>query len=136
MSIQVRTMAKQLGLSCDQTIQLLHERRIIPADAKSPRYLVDNISAGALREEFASKSRGAAVGAVRPKKTRARSAVARETPKGFEALEKLARIETPVVPIKLKTYSTRVLEGASAWYGRRKQRRLLHPDQPFLPGEG
>jgi len=134
MSIQIRTLAKNLGLSCDRMIQLLHERRVIPADAKSPRYPVDNINAGALRDEFASKGR--AITKVSPKKMRARSAASREKPEGFDVLEKLARIEAPVVPIKLKSYSSRVLEGAGSWHGRRKQRRLLHPDQPFLSGEG
>jgi len=135
MSIQIRTLAKQLGLSCEQMIQLLHERRVIPADAKSPWSLVDNINAGALREEFASKGKSGAAAKVSPKKSRTRSAASKETPNGFAALEKLARIEAPIVPIKLKSYSTRVLEGAGSWHGRRKLRRLLHPDQPFLSGE-
>lgn len=55
MSIRIHKLAEELGLDNKEMMALLKERRIIAADVKSVSSTVDNISASALREEFASK---------------------------------------------------------------------------------
>ncbi|MBL9187388.1 MAG: translation initiation factor IF-2 [Opitutaceae bacterium] len=55
MSIRIHELAKELNFENKEFIALLKERKIIAADVKSPSSTVDNISASALREEFAAK---------------------------------------------------------------------------------
>ncbi|PAW68524.1 MAG: translation initiation factor IF-2 [Opitutia bacterium Tous-C1TDCM] len=55
MSIRIHELAKELHMENKEMITLLKERKIIAPDVKSPSSTVDNISASALREEFASK---------------------------------------------------------------------------------
>jgi len=57
MSIRIHKLAEELGLDNKEMMALLKERRIIAADVKSVSSTVDNISASALREEFAAKLR-------------------------------------------------------------------------------
>ena len=56
MSIRIHKLAEELGLDNKEMIALLKERKIIPADVKSPSATVDNINASALRDEFAPKT--------------------------------------------------------------------------------
>ncbi|MDP3070040.1 MAG: translation initiation factor IF-2 [Opitutaceae bacterium] len=60
MSIRIHELAKELNFENKEFIALLKERKIIAADVKSPSSTVDNISASALREEFAAKIAAAA----------------------------------------------------------------------------
>jgi translation initiation factor IF-2 len=60
MSIRIHKLAEELGLDNKEMLALLKERRIIAADVKSVSSTVDNISASALREEFAAKKTAAA----------------------------------------------------------------------------
>ncbi|MBI4623635.1 MAG: translation initiation factor IF-2 [Verrucomicrobia bacterium] len=55
MSIRIHKLAEELGLDNKEMITLLKERKIIAQDVKSVSSTVDNISASALREEFAAK---------------------------------------------------------------------------------
>jgi translation initiation factor IF-2 len=55
MSIRIHKLAEELGLDNKEMISLLKERKIITPDVKSVSSTVDNISAAALREEFAAK---------------------------------------------------------------------------------
>ena len=55
MSIRIHKLAEELGLDNKEMMALLKERRIIAQDVKSVSSTVDNISASALREEFAAK---------------------------------------------------------------------------------
>ncbi len=55
MSIRIHKLAEELGLENKELLALLKERKIIAPDVKSVSSTVDNISASALREEFASK---------------------------------------------------------------------------------
>jgi translation initiation factor IF-2 len=55
MSIRIHKLAEELGLDNKEMIALLKERKIIAQDVKSVSSTVDNISASALREEFAAK---------------------------------------------------------------------------------
>ncbi len=55
MSIRIHELAKELHMENKEMITLLKERKIIAPDVKSPSSTVDNISASALREEFAAK---------------------------------------------------------------------------------
>ncbi len=55
MSIRIHKLAEELGLDNKEMMALLKERRIIASDVKSVSSTVDNISASALREEFAAK---------------------------------------------------------------------------------
>ncbi len=55
MSIRIHELAKELHMENKELITLLKERKIIAPDVKSPSSTVDNISASALREEFAAK---------------------------------------------------------------------------------
>jgi translation initiation factor IF-2 len=59
MSIRIHKLAEELGLDNKEMMALLKERRIIAADVKSVSSTVDNISASALREEFAGKKASA-----------------------------------------------------------------------------
>src|SRR3990172_7177495 len=54
MSIRIHKLAEELGLDNKEMITLLKERKIIAQDVKSVSSTVDNISASALREEFAA----------------------------------------------------------------------------------
>ncbi len=65
MSIRIHKLAEELGLDNKEMIALLKERKIIAADVKSVSSTVDNISADALREEYAAK-RSAAAPATEP----------------------------------------------------------------------
>ena len=56
MSIRIHKLAEELGLDNKEMMALLKERRIIAQDVKSVSSTVDNISASALREEFAAKN--------------------------------------------------------------------------------
>jgi translation initiation factor IF-2 len=55
MSIRIHKLAEELGLDNKEMMALLKERRIIAQDVKSVSSTVDNISASALREEFAAR---------------------------------------------------------------------------------
>src|SRR5438270_380563 len=55
MSIRIHQLAIQLGLDNKEMMALLKERKIIAPDVKSVSSTVDNISASALRDEFAAK---------------------------------------------------------------------------------
>jgi translation initiation factor IF-2 len=55
MSIRIHKLAEELGLENKELLSLLKERKIIAPDVKSVSSTVDNISASALREEFAPK---------------------------------------------------------------------------------
>ena len=55
MSIRIHKLAEELGLENKELLALLKERKIIASDVKSVSSTVDNISASALREEFAAK---------------------------------------------------------------------------------
>ena len=55
MSIRIHKLAEELGLENKELLALLKERKIIAPDVKSVSSTVDNISASALREEFASR---------------------------------------------------------------------------------
>ncbi|MBM3842042.1 MAG: translation initiation factor IF-2 [Verrucomicrobia bacterium] len=55
MSIRIHKLAEELGLDNKEMTALLKERRIIGQDVKSVSSTVDNISAAALREEFAAR---------------------------------------------------------------------------------
>jgi translation initiation factor IF-2 len=55
MSIRIHKLAEELGLDNKEMMALLKERRIIAQDVKSVSSTVDNISAAALREEFAAR---------------------------------------------------------------------------------
>jgi len=55
MSIRIHKLAEELGLENKELIALLKERKIITPDVRSVSSTVDNISAAALREEFAAK---------------------------------------------------------------------------------
>ena len=55
MSIRIHKLAEELGLENKELMALLKERKIIAPDVKSVSSTVDNISASALREEFAAK---------------------------------------------------------------------------------
>jgi len=55
MSIRIHKLAEELGLDNKEMLALLKERKVIAADVKSVSSTVDNISAAALREEFAAK---------------------------------------------------------------------------------
>jgi translation initiation factor IF-2 len=55
MSIRIHKLAEELGLENKELMALLKERKIIASDVKSVSSTVDNISASALREEFAPK---------------------------------------------------------------------------------
>jgi translation initiation factor IF-2 len=55
MSIRIHKLAEELGLENKELLALLKERKIIAPDVKSVSSTVDNISASALREEFAAK---------------------------------------------------------------------------------
>ena len=59
MSIRIHELAKELGLENKEMMALLKERKIIAADVKSVSSTVDNISASALKEEFAAKKKPA-----------------------------------------------------------------------------
>jgi translation initiation factor IF-2 len=61
MSIRIHKLAEELGLENKELMALLKERKIISPDVKSVSSTVDNISASALREEFASKKTATAV---------------------------------------------------------------------------
>ncbi len=56
MSIRIHKLAEELGLGNKEMLALLKERKIIGADVRSVSSTVDNISADALREEFAEKN--------------------------------------------------------------------------------
>ncbi|MEY3774218.1 MAG: hypothetical protein RLZZ129_998 [Verrucomicrobiota bacterium] len=60
MSIRIHKLAEELGLDNKDMLALLKERNIIRPDVKSVSSTVDNISADALREEFAAKKSAAA----------------------------------------------------------------------------
>jgi len=60
MSIRIHKLAEELGLDNKDMLALLKERNIIRPDVKSVSSTVDNISADALREEFAAKKSVAA----------------------------------------------------------------------------
>src|ERR1043165_2647948 len=60
MSIRIHKLAEELGLDNKEMMALLKERKIIAQDVKSVSSTVDNISASALREEFAAKTKAAA----------------------------------------------------------------------------
>ena len=60
MSIRIHKLAEEFGLDNKEMITLLKERKIIAADVKSVSSTVDNISAAALRDEFAAKREKAA----------------------------------------------------------------------------
>ncbi len=55
MSIRIHKLAEELGLENKELIALLKERKIITPDVRSVSSTVDNISAAALREEFAAR---------------------------------------------------------------------------------
>ena len=55
MSIRIHKLAEELGLDNKEMMALLKERKIISPDVKSVSSTVDNISASALRDEFAAK---------------------------------------------------------------------------------
>ncbi len=55
MSIRIHKLAEELGLENKELMALLKERKIIAPDVKSVSSTVDNISASALRDEFAAK---------------------------------------------------------------------------------
>ncbi len=55
MSIRIHKLAEELGLDNKEMMALLKERRIIAQDVKSVSSTVDNISAAALREEYAAR---------------------------------------------------------------------------------
>ncbi|HEY1111452.1 MAG TPA: translation initiation factor IF-2, partial [Opitutaceae bacterium] len=55
MSIRIHKLAEELGMENKELIALLKERKIIASDVKSVSSTVDNISASALLEEFASR---------------------------------------------------------------------------------
>jgi translation initiation factor IF-2 len=59
MSIRIHKLAEELGLDNKDMLALLKERNIIRPDVKSVSSTVDNISADALREEFAAKKTAA-----------------------------------------------------------------------------
>src|ERR1051326_5891121 len=59
MSIRIHELAKELHMENKELMALLKERKIIPANVKSPSSTVDNISASALRDEFGPKDAGA-----------------------------------------------------------------------------
>src|SRR6059058_1801607 len=59
MSIRIHQLAIQLGLDNKEMMALLKERKIIAQDVKSVSSTVDNISASALRDEFAAKTKTA-----------------------------------------------------------------------------
>jgi len=59
MSIRIHKLAEELGLDNKEMLALLKERKVIAADVKSVSSTVDNISAAALREEFAAKKAAA-----------------------------------------------------------------------------
>jgi translation initiation factor IF-2 len=71
MSIRIHELAKELHMENKELMTLLKERKIIAPDVKSVSSTVDNISASALREEFAKKepAAGAAPVAVPAPKT-------------------------------------------------------------------
>ncbi len=58
MSIRIHKLAEELGLENKELLALLKDRKIIAPDVKSVSSTVDNISASALREEFAPKRGG------------------------------------------------------------------------------
>ncbi|MFM8620015.1 MAG: translation initiation factor IF-2, partial [Opitutaceae bacterium] len=60
MSIRIHKLAEELGLDNKEMLALLKERKVIAADVKSVSSTVDNISAAALRDEFAAKRAAAA----------------------------------------------------------------------------
>ena len=64
MSIRIHKLAEELGLDNKQMMSLLKERKIIASDVKSVSSTVDNISASALREEFAAKKPAATASAA------------------------------------------------------------------------
>ncbi|MBK8859137.1 MAG: translation initiation factor IF-2 [Opitutaceae bacterium] len=89
MSIRIHKLAEELGLDNKEMIALLKERKIIAADVKSVSSTVDNISADALREEYAAKR--AAAAPAPESAPPARPATASPIPTG----------ETPAVPSKV-----------------------------------
>jgi translation initiation factor IF-2 len=87
MSIRIHKLAEELGLDNKEMIALLKERKIIAADVKSVSSTVDNISADALREEYAAKRAAAAPAPSRRRRCPATSPI----PTG----------ESPAVPSKV-----------------------------------
>lgn len=55
MSIRIHKLAEELGMENKEMLALLKERKIIAQNVKSVSSTVDNISASALREEFAAR---------------------------------------------------------------------------------
>jgi translation initiation factor IF-2 len=88
MSIRIHKLAEELGLENKELLALLKERKIIAPDVKSVSSTVDNISAMALREEFAPKHGG------QPASAPASMAVASTTPVENSATA-TAEAETP-----------------------------------------
>ncbi|MEX2044173.1 MAG: translation initiation factor IF-2 N-terminal domain-containing protein, partial [Opitutus sp.] len=56
MSIRIHKLAEELGMENKELMALLKARKIIAQGVKSVSSTVDNISASALLEEFASKN--------------------------------------------------------------------------------
>ena len=69
MSIRIHKLAEELGLDNKEMLALLKERKVIAADVKSVSSTVDNISAAALREEFAARKAVAAPASEVPAET-------------------------------------------------------------------
>ncbi|PTX91143.1 translation initiation factor IF-2 [Opitutus sp. ER46] len=108
MSIRIHKLAEELGLENKELLALLKERKIIAPDVKSVSSTVDNISASALREEFASKRSAAPAHAEAPIAPRTD-----ETPAGTD------RAETPgapkvVLPSGVRVKSVQDLEREAA----------------------
>jgi len=110
MSIRIHKLAEEIGLDNKQMMALLKERKIIAADVKSVSSTVDNISAEALREEFAAKRAAADKnGAAAPAEEQAEAVGVTETP------EAASRVSLPSgVFVKSKQDIVREKEEAAA----------------------
>lgn len=73
MSIRIHELAKKIGMDNKQLLALLKERKF---DVKSVSSTIDNISAEALSEEFASHASTAAAAQTAPAASEAEAPVA------------------------------------------------------------
>jgi translation initiation factor IF-2 len=112
MSIRIHKLAEELGLDNKEMMALLKERKIIAADVKSVSSTVDNISASALRDEFAARKQAEAPAAPAPAAPAAPAptdTVAAETPGAA------AKVSVPAgVFVKSKQDIDREKEAAAA----------------------
>ena len=115
MSVRIYTLAHALGMTNSALIELLKRRHIISPYVRTACSTVDNVSATALRLEFAKSVKGTG-----------RSAKA-----ALALLDRLARIEVVDPPRRATGPYGRVYV-SSSWHGARKARRTRFPEQPHF----